>query len=140
MSGHSTDAATPPAGPISLVSAAAHLGLSPNLLRYHLTAAGHPPEVGEGGRAYLTVTLEEADRILTERRRRAMADIGLLPGWSAAYVARVLGIQQNTVYRLRQLGSLPAAHEVEAAGGRKWRWDPETVRAYAKRVGRTLAE
>ena len=138
MSGHVTDAPTPPAGPISLVGAAAYLGMSPNLLRYHLTAAGHPPKV-EGGRAYLAITLEEAERILGERRR-AVAELGELPGWSAAHVARALGIRQRTVYLLRQIGSLPSTWEVEAAGRRKWRWDPETVRAYAKRVGRTLAE
>ena len=104
-----------------------------------MTKAGHPPEVGAGGRAFLTITLEEAARVLSERRR-AVAEIGLLPGWSAAHVARVLGIRQATVYRLRELGTLPAAHEVQAIGRRKWRWDPETVRAYAKRVHRTLTE
>ena len=139
MSGHLTDAPTPPAGLVSLAEAAAYLGLSPNLLRYHLTEAGHPPKAGAGGRSYLRITLEEAERILTERRR-AWGEIARLPGWSAADVARALGIQQATVYRLRQIGTLPAAHEVQAIGGRKWRWDPETVRAYANRVGRMLAE
>jgi diacylglycerol kinase family enzyme len=75
--------------------------------------------VGAGGRAFLTITVAEADRILSERKR-AVAEIGLLPGWSAAHVARALGIRQATVYRLRELGTLPAAHEVQAIGRRKW--------------------
>lgn len=125
--------------PVSLVEAAASLGLDRESLRYYLVKAGFPPAVGKGGRSYLTIPVAEANRILAERRR-LNADIGLLPGWSAAEVARRLGIQQATVYRLRQLGKLPAAYEVRAIGSRRWRWDPETVRAYAERVGRTLAE
>ena len=124
--------------PVSLLEAAADLGVTAPALRHHLTKAGHPPKV-EGGRAYLTIPVAEADGILRERRRLA-AELGELPGWSAAKVAEVLGIRLATVYRLRELGKLPAAHEVQAIGGRKWRWEPETVRAYAKRVGRTPAE
>jgi len=125
--------------PVSIVAAAAHLGLNPDTLRYHLTNAGHPPKV-EGGRAYLTITVAEADAILRERLRLA-AEVGKLPGWSAAEVGRRLGIQRATVFRLHQLGKLPAEIQVPGGlGNRKWRWRPETVRAYAKRVHRTLAE
>lgn len=93
----------------------------------------------EGGRAYLTIPIAEADAILRERRRLA-AEPGELPGWSVAKVADVLGIRLTAVHRLRELGKLPAEIEVHAIGGRKRRWRPETVRAYAKRVGRTVAE
>ncbi len=124
--------------PVSLLEAAAYLEVTPSSLRPHLTKAGHPPKV-VGGRAYLTISVVEADAILRDRRRLG-AELVELPGWPAAKVAGVLGIQQGTVYRLRQLGYLPAAWEVQAIGRRKWRWDPETVRAYAKRVHRTFAE
>lgn len=133
-----SDARTSRTGPVSLVEAAAYLGLNPDTLRYHLTKAGHPPKV-EGGRAYLTIPIGQADGILHERRRLA-AELGELPGWSAAKVAEVLGIQRATVFRLHQLGKLPAEIEVKGLPNRKWRWRPETVRAYAKRVHRTLAE
>lgn len=69
------------------------------------------------------------------------AEIGLVPGWSVAKVADVLGIQQATVFRLHELGKLPAEIQVPSGmGNRKWRWRPETVRAYAKRVHRTVPE
>ena len=126
--------------PVSVVAAAAHLGLNPDTLRYHLTKAGHPPTVGVGGRAYLAITIDEAAAIL--RKRREVAEQAAnLPGWSAAQVAEALGIRTDTVHRLRQLGKLPAEIQLPPGlGNRKWRWDPETVRGYAKRVGRTLAE
>ena len=129
------------AGPpgVSLVEAAARLGLNPDNLRYHLTKAGHPPQVGVRGRAYLTITIAEADAILRGRREVA-EQVAHLPGWSAAEVARALGIQRATVFRLHQLGKLPAEIEVKGLGNRKWRWDPDTVRAYAKRVHRTIVE
>ena len=126
--------------PVSVVAAAAHLGLNPDTLRYHLAKAGHPPKVGVGGRAYLTITIDEAAAILRKRREVAESATNL-PGWSVAKVAEVLGIQPATVFRLHQLGKLPAEIQLQPGlGNRKWRWDPATVRAYAKRVGRTLAE
>ena len=125
--------------PVSLVAAAAHLGLNPDTLRYHLAKAGHAPKVGDDGRAYLTMPIDAAEAIL--RTRREMAEQAAnLPGWSAARVAKALGIRTDTVHRLRQLGKLPAEYRVEGVGHRKWRWKPETVRAYAQRVRRTLDE
>lgn len=125
--------------PVSVVAAAAHLGLNPDTLRYHLTKAGHSPKVGVGGRAYLTIPIDEAAAII--RKRREVAESAAhLPGWSAAQVAEALGIRTDTVHRLRQLGKLPAEYRVEGMGHRKWRWKPATVRAYARRVRRTLAE
>lgn len=129
---------TDTARPISVSGAAAYLGVTPSSLRHHLVNAGHPPKVGENGRAYLTVTLADADEILQARRREA-ARVQELPGWSAAEVAARIGIQVATVHRLRELGKLPAI-AVEGPGHRKWRWDPTTVRAYAQRVGRRVAE
>ena len=124
---------------IALVDAAAYLGVTPPALRHHLTKAGYPPRV-EGGRAYLTIPIAEADAILRSRREVAQ-EIAHLPGWSAAEVARRLGMRADSVHRLHQLGYLPAEIRVPGGmGNRKWRWDPATVRAYAKRVGRTLAE
>ena len=108
-------------------------------LHHHLTKAGHPPKV-EGGRAYLTIPIEEVDAIL--RARREVAErVAHLPGWSAAEVGRRLGMRADSVHRLHQLGYLPATIRVEGGlGNRKWRWDPATVRNYAERVHRTLAE
>jgi len=125
--------------PVSLVEAAAYLGVTLSSLRHHLISAGHPPKVREGGRAFLTIPIEEADAIL--RKRREVAERAqTLPGWSADQVGRALGIRTDTVHRLHQLGKLPAEYRVEGMGNRKWRWKPETVRAYARRVHRTLAE
>ncbi len=124
-------------GRVSLLGAAACLGVSPSSLRHHLLGAGHTLTVIEG-RAYLNISVDQAAELL-EHKQRTRQQIEELPGWSAAEVARRLDIRQDTVYRLRQLGYLPG-YEVRAPGMRKWRWDPETVRAYAQRVGRTLAE
>lgn len=129
----------PTSRPVSLVGAAAYLGMSTSSLRHALIAAGHPAQVGPDGRGYLTIGVDEVAAILDHRRELA-EELASLPGWSAAEVARRLAIQQNTVYRLRQLGYLPAAHEVQAHGNRRWRWDPETVRDYATRTHRSLAE
>lgn len=118
---------------VSLLSAAAYLGVTPSALRHQLRQRGWL-EVEEG-RAYLTVPIEEVGEVMARARQQMAA----LPGWSAAEVARRLGIRQDTVYRLHQLGKLEAV-EVEAPGRRRWRFDPEAVRAYAARVGRTLAE
>jgi len=125
--------------PISVLGAAAYLGMSPSALRHLLIDSGHRPRVAEDGRAYLTIPIAQADGILQERRRLA-DEAESLPGWSATQVAGALGIQRATVYRLHQLGALPADYRVEAVGNRKWRWNPATVRAYARRVGRTIAE
>ena len=127
-----------------LMEAAADLGLHHETLRYHLIKAGHPPQVRrDDGRAYLTVTLAEADRIVHARRQAARArreTIAELPGLSAKRVAELLGIRVDTVYRLNQLHHLPAEGEVVVDGRRVLRWDLVTVRAYADRVHRTLAE
>jgi hypothetical protein len=85
--------------PVSVVAAAAHLELNPDTLRYHLTKAGHPPQVDAGGRAYLTIPIGEAAAILRGRREVA-EQVAHLPGWSAAEAARALGIQRATVFRL----------------------------------------
>ncbi len=142
MNGNGTGAVEVRTGerpPMSLVGAAAYLGVSPSRLRHLLERAGHRPTVGENGRAYLPVALEEADRLL-RRQAEVREAAQSLPGWSDLEVARQLGIQRATVHRLRQLGKLPAEIPVpEGLGNRRWRWDPATVRAYAKRVGRTLA-
>ena len=132
----------------SLLEAAAYLGLNPDTLRSHLIRSGHPPLVryrpsgrGNSGRAYLPMSLEDADKLVRSRqqatldRRRAIEE---LPGLSAQRVADLLGIQAQTVYRLNQLQYLPAEQEVQVGKQKLLRWSLSTVKAYAQRRGRTL--
>lgn len=132
----------------SLVEAAAYLGMNPDTLRSHLLRSGHPPTVrytkegkGNPGRAYLPMSLEEADQ-LVQSRHRATADreeaIQQLPGLSARRVAELLGIDQNTVYRLNQLQTLPAEWEIQVGKQRHLRWALPVVKAYAERRHRVL--
>lgn len=46
----------------------------------------------------------------------------------------------NTVYRLNQPGYLLAEWQLRVDGRRILRWDPVAVEAYARRVGRVLAQ
>jgi predicted transcriptional regulator len=127
----------------AVLEAAASLGLNPGTLRYHLTKAGHLPQVQPDGRAYLTVTLAEAEEIVRSRRQASRArreKLAELPGLSAKRVAELLGIDVHTVYRLNQLRYLPADDDVMIDGRRVLRWAIPTVKAYAERRGRTLAE
>ncbi len=131
---------------LSLVEAGARLGINPDSLRYHLAQAGHPCRLGSGGggqsarRAYLTVSLEEAERIVNERRQAHLGVDDELPGLSARRVAELLGIQRAVVYRMHRLGYLPADYSVEAPDRRRLRWSLPAVRRYAERQGRGLAE
>jgi predicted transcriptional regulator len=127
----------------SLLEAAALLGMHPDTLRWHLTHSGNSARVWRDGRAYLPMSLEEADQLL-QSRRQATIDrqeaIATLPGLSAQRVAHLLGIRKNTVYRLNELRTLPAEAETMIGRRKILRWNPLTVRAYAERVGRTLTE
>lgn len=127
----------------SVREAAALLGMHPDTLRWHLTHSGNPAQVWRDGRAYLPMSLEDADQLL-QSRRQATIDrqeaIATLPGLSAERVAHLLGIRKNTVYRLNELGTLPAETETMIGRRKILRWTPLTVRAYAERVGRTLTE
>ncbi|MGH7612228.1 MAG: helix-turn-helix transcriptional regulator [Candidatus Dormibacteria bacterium] len=136
----------PPADAISLVAAGARLGINPRTLRHHLDAAGHPCQLGlgRGGqsarRAYLTVSLEEAERIVDERRQAHLGVDDDLPGLSARRVAELLGVSRVTPYHLHSAGYLPADYSVDAPGRRRLRWSLPAVRRYAERQGRALAE
>lgn len=131
--------------PISLVEAGARLGLDPDTLRYHLDRTGHPCRLGDGSgprsarRSYLTVSLEEAERIVNQRRQAHLAVDAELPGLSARRVAELLGVPRLKVYQLHHLGTLPADYSVEAPGRRQLRWSLPAVRRYAERQGRPLA-
>lgn len=137
----------------TIVEAARHLGCHPDTLRYHLKRAGCAPIVREDAQAHLTCSLERAEEIMRTRPRQSGGwrdDRGWfmgpdaagaeLPGIAAQEVARRLGIQTRTVYQLNQLGYLLAEWELRVDGRRVLRWDPVAVGAYARRVGRTLAE
>ncbi len=129
-----------PADAISLVEAGGRLGINPSTLRHHLARAGPPCRLGRDRRAYLTVSLEEAERIVDERRQAHLAVDEELPGLSARRVAELLGVDRVTPYHLHSAGYLPADYIVDAPGRRRLRWSLPAVRRYAERQGRRLAD
>ncbi|MGH7639468.1 MAG: hypothetical protein ACREN7_00055 [Candidatus Dormibacteria bacterium] len=124
---------------VSLVAASARLGISRHTLRYQLTQAGHPPHMGRDGRCFLTVSLEDAERIVHDRIQANLKVDDDLPGLSARKVAELLGVKRAAVYHQNRPGRLPADYVVEGPGKRRLRWSIPTVRRYAEQWGRKVA-